>query len=797
MADNQLIYDLVLETKQAVQATKDLVSKTKVEAGNAGKSAGREFGSQFQNAVNAYIGAISFNAVLGGIMRSVDAFRQVSAANIQLSGAIGFANRSQERNNKIISDSSKSYEQRASQLGISTEEMYENTRATKSNEGAIKSLEKQIRIKERAVEDETRALNQNIRAIENKRDEEIKLIRQQKGYGDLTEEQQKQEEEITNLELKTLQAQKAGNANLFADLSNQLKIKKLDQEITNKKIEQIDNQTDKIKNLYEVQILQLRAELDASKNKFDIDIEPALRKLEDLKASAVSIEGGKVLKKSVKDLVDSYNDNLKKNPPKLIDPKQVDEQIKQLQDKFKVAGKTVIPEASLKQAYGDLIKSGITELPQATALLSDYIEAAASGRSAGVELNTAFTNLAYAFRTNNSQLGNLSGVQENFSDIIADGTIKLKEYYLSIGDIGSAGRVDQGILTDQEKLQAKILGTDKAVADTRGSWDRLAESGALSSAIIENETLKLEQAIGKILSPTVTEATVQLAEFVSKIILFIKENPQMVLALSGLALGFTGIVSIISGIMAIMPALTFAFGLIATPIGIVAVGIAGLVVVMYNLVKGIQWAYDNVGWFRDLVDKAFKKIIETVNWAKDNWLQALGAILGFFISLPFKLPMYIQQAFNAVIGYIQSINWGVILGGMLRAFYDITDAMGRALSNIFSGENLRRAGNGFMDFIRGLLDGIASGIPGADAIIKPLKDSLPRFATGGEFMVGGRGGVDKNLVQFMATKGEKVIVQTPTQQNSSVNSGNTVTNNYINYGGTNSNFAPAFMTSFA
>jgi hypothetical protein len=45
--------------------------------------------------------------------------------------------------------------------------------------------------------------------------------------------------------------------------------------------------------------------------------------------------------------------------------------------------------------------------------------------------------------------------------------------------------------------------------------------------------------------------------------------------------------------------------------------------------------------------------------------------------------------------------------------------------------------------------------------------SMTGFATGGAFNVGGQGGTDSKLVQFMATPGEQVIVKTPEQQKES------------------------------
>jgi len=46
-----------------------------------------------------------------------------------------------------------------------------------------------------------------------------------------------------------------------------------------------------------------------------------------------------------------------------------------------------------------------------------------------------------------------------------------------------------------------------------------------------------------------------------------------------------------------------------------------------------------------------------------------------------------------------------------------------------------------------------------------FKIKLPGFAKGGSFIVDGVSGIDKNLVAFWATKGEKVIIQTPSEQN--------------------------------
>lgn len=48
-----------------------------------------------------------------------------------------------------------------------------------------------------------------------------------------------------------------------------------------------------------------------------------------------------------------------------------------------------------------------------------------------------------------------------------------------------------------------------------------------------------------------------------------------------------------------------------------------------------------------------------------------------------------------------------------------------------------------------------------------MLNGYARFATGGSFMVGGRGGTDSTPVHFLATPGERVTVETPAQQRSS------------------------------
>lgn len=60
--------------------------------------------------------------------------------------------------------------------------------------------------------------------------------------------------------------------------------------------------------------------------------------------------------------------------------------------------------------------------------------------------------------------------------------------------------------------------------------------------------------------------------------------------------------------------------------------------------------------------------------------------------------------------------------------------------------------------------GGASYGAGSTGIASGGFDYIPAFATGGSFMVGGRGGTDNNVIPIRASLGERVTVETPAQQ---------------------------------
>lgn len=135
--------------------------------------------------------------------------------------------------------------------------------------------------------------------------------------------------------------------------------------------------------------------------------------------------------------------------------------------------------------------------------------------------------------------------------------------------------------------------------------------------------------------------------------------------------------------------------------------------------------------------KAGDAIQEAIKGPFDGFIERISGVFGslkdgignLFSKLPFDLG-----------GLFSGLTSG--LGGI---FGSLTSSLGGLLSSVLGGLG---GGGG----------GLASTLVGIGA-------SLFGFANGGQFKVGGQGGVDSQIVAFKATPREEVTVSTPAQQN--------------------------------
>jgi hypothetical protein len=149
----------------------------------------------------------------------------------------------------------------------------------------------------------------------------------------------------------------------------------------------------------------------------------------------------------------------------------------------------IVPLASNAAALRDLLQSGLS-LDQATEMLARMKDEAAFGRANTVEYGTAVENLAQAFKTEQSALGNLSGHTSNFSDALEVGAAAMGK--------------NVAALTDAERLQAKYIGYLQQGSYAQGDAARYAATSAGEQAKLNYQQMEAQRILGTGLLPAVT-----------------------------------------------------------------------------------------------------------------------------------------------------------------------------------------------------------------------------------------------------------------------------------------------------
>lgn len=144
------------------------------------------------------------------------------------------------------------------------------------------------------------------------------------------------------------------------------------------------------------------------------------------------------------------------------------------QDAAKNLGKELmIGTGSAAEALQNLLKSGLG-IDKASELLKRFTNEAITGKSPTLSLSQAVQNLSFAYATENSALGNLSGISENFSDIVEKGRQSLIGKGVAVSSITNEMAKYEGMinLTNLTLGAAEKLQTDgtKANNEAGQAW---------------------------------------------------------------------------------------------------------------------------------------------------------------------------------------------------------------------------------------------------------------------------------------------------------------------------------------
>lgn len=143
---------------------------------------------------------------------------------------------------------------------------------------------------------------------------------------------------------------------------------------------------------------------------------------------------------------------------------------------------------SAAESLQNLLKSGLN-LEQSTELMKRFTNEAITGKSANIDLATAVQNLSFAYATGNSALGNMSGISENWSDII---------------DKGRAALEKEGVATNKiTDDMAKFRGIMDLTNLTLGSSEKFTGTLTDKQAILGQQMVDLKVTIGNLVNPVI------------------------------------------------------------------------------------------------------------------------------------------------------------------------------------------------------------------------------------------------------------------------------------------------------
>ena len=334
-------------------------------------------------------------------------------------------------------------------------------------------------------------------------------------------------------------------------------------------------------------------------------------------------------------------------------------------------------------------------------------------------------------------------------------------------------------LTDEQRDQTlqTIFGSDAMRAASiliRGGtaeYDKMAGAVTKSGAAQKNAAAYTAGLKGNIeainssletISLTIGQKVLPFVQVITGAIAgWISENQELATAIAIGGVTLLGLVAIITAVAGAAAVLVPAIGAVAAILGVsgavaaglffaIPVAIAACVALIITYWTPISSFFSNL-WkgIGDVFQTAIVWIGEKVAWLKDHFWETVGFIIGFFATLPIKLPFYVFAAIGAIINWLSKIDWNQVfaaIGNAAKGVFDwITDLGVRVwlfLKNIKWGEVFAAAGkgiaNGILGLIEGGINGALSGLPGNPKV------KLPRFATGTNFAPGGYAWVGEN-----------------------------------------------------
>lgn len=404
-----------------------------------------------------------------------------------------------------------------------------------------------------------------------------------------------------------------------------------------------------------------------------------------------------------------------------------------------------IGTGAASEGLQNLIKSGMS-LDQASDLMRRFTNEAMTGKSESISLSDAVKNLTFAYATNNSALGNMSGVSENWSDITEKGkkvlegwngtanktlgitpelANQIKAYEKSLKEQGKT-------LTASDDEMAKYVGLLQLTNLTQGSAQRFQGTYTDNLAMMGLKMTELKLALGELLqnglNPLVLWFTNSgILDWITRLfgaLGSLAENIKALLSGANVKAEIEEFFSLFTGgemndatkIMSdLFIKLVFAFqavaqwisenkeivqafflGLVAAITGLLIIGtITGLITALMNPMTLIilavgalfaAWQTNFLG-IRDLTDAVIQFVVAGFQYLVAFWNDWGGVITSLFTNI-WDIIKGIWQLATAILIAVIAVFVGLLTGNWSKAFELLKAAAKNAwagIVNIFSG----------------------------------------------------------------------------------------------------------------
>ena len=410
-----------------------------------------------------------------------------------------------------------------------------------------------------------------------------------------------------------------------------------------------------------------------------------------------------------------------------------------------------------------LIRSGLT-LEQSADMLKRFTNEAVTGKSSSIDLATAVKNLAFAYTTGNSALGNMSGISENFSDIEKKGLVILQQKGELLG-------LTVGKLDEAQKMQARYAGMIELTNLTMGSSERLQGTFGDNMLAIQARFQELQVELGTRFLPvmgmvsdaflqfvnninidqvinSITTAFNNLLVYLQPVFEYLRQNP---LILQAVFIGLAGVIGtlVVGALLSMATAAIVAmapFIALGTVVGLLfyawQTNFYGIRDITQNVLKFIGEAFQAFGTFLlqnldgltngifEFANGAIGAFNSFVNFMVDtvapiilNVVHTIGLIIKALIPIVAEPIAVIVETIGEFMQWLLPFMtpiWKQVLttfGAIFKNVMLIVSGATKFIQGIFT-EDWRKMLEGLIDMVSGLVGGIAAVMDGVINIVR-------------------------------------------------------------------------------